>query len=154
METATLHQPAPTENVTAAKTIMLPPETQMVGTPVPGLITRIFTGALNANQSSVNTVFTLPGWTSSLLRVTVLAADVNSDTHSLYFSGEYAWYRQWDQAPQLHVLKTDYNWGQGGLYTFSTLANGNDIQVKLTQGAFATNTYYQIIVEYMQNQPS
>lgn len=154
MDTATLNQPAPTENGTATQTIVLPAETPMVGAGTPGLITKIFTGQLNANQSAVNTVFTLPGWTSSLLRITVLAADVNSDTHSLYFSASYAWYRQWSQAPQMHALQTAYNWGQGSLYLVSTLANGNDIQVKLTQGAFATNTYYQIIAEYMLNQPS
>jgi hypothetical protein len=153
-DTDTLNKPAPTENATAAQTIMLPPETPMVGTGTPGMITRIFTGQLNANQSAVNTVFTLPGWTSSLLSITVLAADVNSDTNSLYFSGSYAWYRQWSQAPQMHALQAAYNWGQGGLYSVSTLANGNDIQVKLTQGAVATNTFYQIIAQYMLNQPS
>ena len=153
-ETITLHHPQPTENATAAQTIVLPVETPMVGAGTPGMITKIFTGTLNANQSSVNTVFTLPGWTSSLLSITVLAADVNSDTNSLYFSGSYAWYRQWSQAPQMHVLQTGYNWGQGSLYTVSTVANGNDIQVKLTQGAFATNTNYQIIAQYMLNQPS
>lgn len=154
MDTATLNHPAPTENATAAHTIMLPVDMPMVGTGTAGLITKIFTGTLNANQSAVNTVFTLPGWTSSLLSLTVLAADVNSDTNSLYFSGSYAWYRQWNQAPQMHPLQTSYNWGQGSLYAVSTIANGNDIQVKLTQGAFATNTYYQIIAQYMLNQPS
>jgi hypothetical protein len=153
MDAATLNQPTPTENATAAQTIVLPAETPVVGG-TPGMITKIFTGQLNANQSAVNTVFTLPGWTSSLLTITVLVADVNSDTHSLYFSGSYAWYRQWNQAPQVHALQTAYKWGQGSLYNVSTGANGNDIQVKLNQGAFATNTYYQIVAQYMLNQPS
>ena len=154
-DTATLNQSPPTENAAAADTIVLPGVKMAGAAATPGFITKIFTGALNANQTATNTVYTLPGWTSSLLNVTVLAADVNSDTNSLYWSIAMAWYRQWNQAPTSHVLQMNYSWGQGGLYTASVVADAsNNIQVKLTQGGFATNTFYQIVAQYMLNQPS
>jgi len=154
-DTATLNQAPPEENATASNVVHLP-GVQMAGTTgTPGLITKIFTGALNANQTATNTVYNLPGWTSSLLNVTVLAADVNSDTNSLYYSASLACYRQWNQPPIIRVLQQNYSWGQSGLYTASVVTDGNNnIQVKLTQGGFATNTYYQIVTQYMLNVPS
>jgi hypothetical protein len=147
------NQPASAQVVAPENSILLPAGTPMVGTATAGLITRIFTGQLRANQSSVNTIYTLPGWTSSYVNLLVLAADVNSDTNSLYWSAAYAWYRQWDQAPQSHLLQSNFSWGQGN-YTASCVATGNDIQVKLSQLGFDTVTKFQIIAQYMLNYPS
>lgn len=156
--TGSIHNvPAPTDEVVAPEnTIMLPAETPMIGVEemTAGLITKIFTGTLGANQRAVNTVFTLPGWTSAYLDVLVLAHDVNSDTYSKYFGASYAWYRQWDTAPRVNVLRTDFNWGQGSLYGVQTVAAGNDIQIVLSQGSFSTVTRYQVIARYMFGYPS
>lgn len=146
-------KPLPSCLVTPEHSITLPKDSPLVGNATAGLITHIFTGQLRANQSSVNTIFTLPGWTSAYLNVLILAADVNSDTNSLYFSASYAWFRQWDQAPQSHVLESNFSWGQGN-YTAASTASGNDIQVKLSQLTFDTVTKYQIITQHMLNYPS
>lgn len=152
-DTIAQDQPVAASVVAPENSIVLPPGTPMVGTAAAGLITRIFTGQLRANQTSINTIFTLPGWTSSYVNVLVLAADVNSDTNSLYYGATYAWYRQWDQAPQSHVLQAGFLWGQGN-YIAGCVASGNDIQVKLSQLGFDTVTKFQIVAQYMLNYPS
>jgi hypothetical protein len=146
-------KPASATLVEPKHKIVLPKDSPLVANATAGLITHIFTGELRANQSSVNTIFTLPGWTSSYVNVLILAADVNSDTNSLYFSAAYAWFRQWDQAPQSHILQSNFNWGQGN-YTAACVASGNDIQVKLSQLSFDTVTEFQIITQHMLNYPS
>ncbi len=148
-----LKEQSPASLVAPEHHIALPKESPLVANATAGLITHIFTGQLRANQTSVNTVFTLPGWTSAYLNVLVLAADVNSDTNSLYYSASYAWFRQWDQAPQSHLLQSNFNWGQGN-YATASVASGNDILVKLSQLGFDTVTKYQIITQHMLNYAS
>ncbi|HET7460436.1 MAG TPA: hypothetical protein VFJ82_04275 [Longimicrobium sp.] len=152
-DTAVAQSHSAPDNIVPEHSIILPAGTQVVGNATAGLITRIFTGQLRANQTSTNTIYTLPGWTSSYVNLLVLAADVNSDTNSLYWSASYAWYRQWDRPPQPHLLQQNFNWGQGN-YTAASVASGNDIQVQLTQLGFDTVTRFQIVAQYMLNYPS
>ncbi|HEX3045251.1 MAG TPA: hypothetical protein VHY08_10870 [Bacillota bacterium] len=105
---------------------------------------------LENGETKTHTLYTLPSHRSSLLKLTVIVHDVNSNTNRKYFNAAYAWYRQWDTAPTKKVLATifDDNTGSGpAQYHIDTIAAGNDIQVSISQSGFDTNSYYTIIAD-------
>ncbi len=115
-----------------------------------GMKQLVFSGWLNDRQSVTETIFSLPGWTSSVLRISVIVQDVNSNTNLRYFCSDYGWYRQWDDAPKHLELARQYDYQTGDAkYTIESLANGNEIQVKISQTGLTIVTKYKILAEYM-----
>lgn len=115
-----------------------------------GIKKHVFTGWLNNGQTVTETIYSLPGWTSSILRVTIVVQDVNSNTSLRFFCADYGWYRSWDEAPKCLELARQFDYQQGDAkYRIESSAKGDDIQIKISQTGLTVATKYKIAAEWM-----
>ncbi|WP_205752797.1 LamG domain-containing protein [Cryptosporangium phraense] len=119
------------------------------GAPV-GLMTLLFHGRIDTGQSKTHTLFTLADHASAQVVVTVLMHDLNSNTNRLLFKAEYVVYREWTNAPKIDQLAQVYRKAYGQtVYAADLIAGGNDVQVRVSQSGFATNTVYKVLGQYL-----
>lgn len=108
--------------------------------------------SLNNGETKTHDLYILPSHRSSLLTLNVIVHDVNSNTDRKFFNASYAWYREWDRTPTKALLaKTfDNTTGSGpAQYTIDSIANGNNIQVQISQSGFDTASYYTVVAQVM-----
>ncbi len=115
-----------------------------------GLVTKVFEGSIKLGQTLVFPLYTLGSRRCSHLEIVAMVQDTNSNSYKLYFKADYAWYRQWDHPPERFDLSFSYSKSLGQQnYTIDTIANGNDIQIKLSQTPMSADSVYLIVARYM-----
>lgn len=116
-------------------------------------IIRVFSGdMLNPGDKAQHTLFTQMSHASTVVTLTVLAHDLNSNTTYFYHQSTSYWTRNWSNAPTRQDLGTPITSvnGDPANFLFEHTNEENDIVVKLTQNtAFATNVKYKIIAKML-----
>lgn len=88
---------------------------------------------------------------SAFLDVTLFAHDLNSNTYHAYIQQTVVATRNWDRAPTLSVLSSDFDDTNMGV-TLDITADGNDIVATIVQGGgIRTNVNYKLIVKRAMN---
>jgi hypothetical protein len=116
----------------------------------PGSTRRVFEGRIDNGQTKTFDLYTLRSHRSSHLELLVMMHDINSDTFRLYQKTEYGCYKEWNNAPKIDALATVFRRAYSqDIYRAEVVAQGDTIQVRISQNGFATNTVYQIVATYM-----
>lgn len=122
------------------------------GEPAPdqGVTTRIFTGTmLDPGDEVTHILWEQPSHRASMIDLKVMAHDLNSNTHSLFYHAESYWSRSWTNAPVKTDLITPVVAGNS---TFAVTHDqqDNSIYARLRfTGTIQTNIRYKIIAQIM-----
>lgn len=125
-----------------------------------GLVTKVFEGKLESVSQVILPLYSLKEWQSSHLEVIAMIQKYHINQHTnevikFYFKADYGWTRNSSAAPRKHDLWVSYSklLDQGMMdrvyYSVDTIAEGNAIQLKISQTGDSSAANYQIVARYM-----
>jgi hypothetical protein len=114
-----------------------------------GRTIEVFTGNLiNPGDVADHLIYTQSSHSGSIVNITLLAHDINSNTNYRFYESKTYWTRTWNDSPTKIDLITPIEAGTGTPYDLAVehYNDGNDIKIKLTTNiTFSTLLKYKII---------
>lgn len=114
---------------------------------------KVFSGDMvNPGDFAEHTLFTQNSHRSTVVTLTVIAHDMNSNTAYLYHHSSSYWSRSWTNEPSRQDLITPVNniSGDPDHFIFTHFNDGNDIKVRLTHNVnISTDVKYKIIAKML-----